>query len=265
MKPPLYYRMYQGPGVGVRSRLNDLPFYRRGGDDNWTQSGPANQLLVPGENTFTLEIFQVPPPAHSPHLRGPARFTLLYDDGDPLGEKDRRAHVVEWPAVWEPLPEEERVLPFAHVSRFVVEDEAGIPPPIYANVPKGAARAAKIEDLRAPVEEMHDAFARRDTGAFMDAVALKNAEHRRYYGPMSETDEGAVRNDVAGAFAQPWQVRPLDWNELEFDRRCDDRVVHVYRKDGGHAIEAQRVDDPEKSFATDVFLTLYEGRWRAFR
>src|SRR5205823_12499532 len=106
--------------------------------------------------------------------------------------------------------------------------------------------------------EMHDALARRDAGTFADAIALKSAEHRRYFGAMSENGDGAVRTAVENAFAQPWKVRPLDWNELEIDRRCDDRVVHVFRKDGGHAIEAQRADDPDKSFATDVFLSLVD-------
>lgn len=261
MTVPYYFRLHQGTGVAVRAYLNDLLFYKGKGAENMTVTSPCNHLLVPGENVFTLEIAAAPRPAIAPKVEGPVRFTLMVDDED-----DTTVHRVNWPELWEPLPVEQRVMPFVHVSRFQA-DEA-LPAPIYADAPRVSFGKEGTPELREAVRRVSRAFAAGDTEAFLDENALKLAERQRAYPDIPDLAVGPQRGKIAAQLARKWDVRPSDldgFSDLVFEQRADGRVAYVSRLDGGYAIEAVSADDPSVVFTTDLFLTQQDGVWKIFR
>lgn len=252
------FQVGHGTGVAARVLLNDLPMYTGAGQQNITVSGPANHLLLPGENTLTLELFPAPRPLDAPTIEGPVAFTLRLDDAE-----GTIVHRVKWPDCWEALAEEHQVLPFAHASRFVADEL--LARPVYWDVAPVDFPLEGTPDLHLAVMEYSHALARRDVDAFLEANALKLAERQRANPGHSELDRGVQRQKLQGYLGRDWQLRPARMEELVFERRAGGRVAYVTRKDGGHAVEAFAADDPSETFAVDLFLTRHEGRWRVFR
>jgi hypothetical protein len=258
---PYFFRMHQGTGVAVRSMLNDLPFYRGNGSRNMTVSGPANHLLLPGENTFTVEVYPAPRPAAASAIEGPVVFKLAIDSAEAT-----IVHRVEWPELWEALPADQRFLPCIHTSRFHV-DEA-IAHPAYWDAPPARFGLAGLPAQHEAVREVFRAFHQQDGEAFFNANALKLEERQRAYPDNSDFATGLQRQKLDEQFGKKWDVRPVDqkdFNELVFESRCGGRVAYVTRADGGSAIEAVAAGDPTEGFAADLFLTQRDGRWRVFR
>jgi hypothetical protein len=273
-----FYNMHQGTGVAVRALLNDIPFYTGGGAENITVSGPANHLLLPGENVFALELAPAPKPKAAPYLDGVVRFTLRADD-----DSEAIVHKVAWPEIWEVVRDEEiRVrraalppgeldlvpppdppLPFLHVSRFRVDDRA--PLPAYWDAPRADFGPEGTPAQHEAVREIYRAFQSGDPDRFLDAHALKLEERQRAYPGVTEMSRDYQRNEIAEHFKDRWQVRPTEMSELVFERRADGRVAYVHRLDGGYALEALSDAPEDNVFATDLYLTQQNGVWRVFR
>jgi hypothetical protein len=258
---PYLLRMHQGTGVAVRALLNDLPFHRGDGQRNITVSAPANHLLLPGENVLTLEIYKAPRPLDSLALEGPVTFTLMvHEDGTPI------VHQVDWPTVWADVPFKERTLPFVHVSRFLADER--LPHPIYWDSPPTKFDLRGLPGQHEAVREVYRSFLAGDADAFIELNHFKLEERQRFYPDTPELSTAFQREALARDFSHDWHVRPLDQENLEelvFESRAGGRVCSVTRLDGGSAIEAVAKDDSRSAFATDLFLTLRDGRWRVFR
>jgi hypothetical protein len=248
-----------GTGVGARVLINDLPIFRGFGQENMTVTQAANHLLLPGDNTMTMELFPAPRPAHAPSIEGPVVFTLRLDV-----EEGTILHRVRWPDdMWEMLPDDERVLPFAHTSRFVVDERLGRP--VYWDKPPVDFPLEGNPALHAAVTEFISALQKSDVDAFMDVNSLKLAERQRANHDRPELATGDQKKKLVAYFSKKWLMRPTSMDDLVFENRAGGRVAYVTRKDGGRAVEAVAADDPTETFAVDLFLTRHEGRWRVFR
>ena len=258
---PYFFIMHQGTGVAARALLNDLPFYRGLGQKNHTVSGPANHLLLPGENVLTIEVYPAPRPVTAPLLEGPVEFELKIDDATAA-----TVHKLAWPDAWAAVPASDRVLPFLHTTRFLVDDRLALPP--YWDSPPARFGLEGLPGQREAVREVHRSFVHSDVDAFFDANRLKLEERQKAYPDTADFDAGVQRQKLAGYFGREWHVRPIDQGEasdLVFESRAGGRVAYVTRADGGRAIEAIAATDPSETFAADLFLTQRDGRWRVFR
>lgn len=257
--PSYLIQVGHGTGVGARVLVNDLPIYRGFGQENMTVTQAANHLLAPGENTMTMELFPAPRPAHAPSIEGPVVFTLRLDV-----EEGTILHRVRWPDdMWEMLPDDKRVLPFSHTTRFAADERLGRP--IYWDKPPVDFPLEGTEALHAAVTEFLQALQKSDVDAFMDVNSLKLAERQRANPGHTELDAGLQKQKLVAYLSKKWLVRPTSMDELVFENRAGGRVAYVTRADGGRAIEAVAADDPSETFAVDLFLTRHEGRWRVFR
>ncbi|MEP7121894.1 MAG: hypothetical protein ABJE95_13320 [Byssovorax sp.] len=258
---PYLMRMYHGTGVAVRASLNDLPFYRGDGQKNVTVTAPANHLLLPGENVLTLEVYKAPRPADALAIEGPVTFTLMvHEPATPV------VHRIDWPSVWADMPIEERSLPLVHSSRFLADDR--LPHPVYWDSPPARFDLRGTPEQHEAVREVYRAFQQGDADRFLEINRFKLEERQRFYPDTPELSTGFQRQDLRADLSREWHVRPLDQinlEELVFESRAGGRVAYVTRADGGSAIEAVAADDPRSTFATDLFLTLRDGRWRVFR
>jgi hypothetical protein len=257
--PSYLFQVGHGTGVAVRVVLNDLPMYTGAGQQNITVSGPANHLLLPGENVVAVEIFPAPRPADAPTIEGPVTFTIRLDE-----DAGTIVHRATWPDdAWEALPDDKQVLPFASITRFVADER--LVRPAYWDVPPAEFPLEGTPDQHAAVVEIYLAFARRDVDAFMAANALKLSERQRANPDSSEFAGVTQRKALAGYFNREWVVRPTNAEDLSFESRAGGRVAHVTRRDGGRVIQAVAADDPSETFGVDLFLTRHQGRWRVFR
>jgi hypothetical protein len=117
---------------------------------------------------------------------------------------------------------------------------------------------------RAAVTELHDAYRRQDIDDFLRVVSLKTDELQRYYGPMPEFQPANARANYGAMLAEPWDLDPLDWNEIVFERRGGGRTAYVTRKDGRPALFARHKADPMKTWQANLHLCLVGDRWRIF-
>ena len=282
-RTPYFFMMNQGTGVSVRSLLNDIPFCKGDGQENVTVSGPANHLLVPGKNTFSIEVKDAPRPAHAPFLAGVLRFTLKLDE-----DVESVVHHIAWPELWEtPLthgggvmptppgprddgkveatPFAERELPFVHTSTFLV-DPANEKPCYWENRPEDFGPEGTPEQHEA-VRHVYRAFLSGNADEFLSVHALKLEERQRAYPDVIEFSAAHQRQRIADQMSRQWEVRPVDldhFEDLTFESRAGGRVVHVTRPDGW-ALEAIGAKDPSETFRTDLSMTRKDGVWRVFR
>lgn len=257
--PSYLVQVSHGTGVGARVLLNDLPIYKGFGQENITVTQFANHLLLPGDNTMTMDLFPAPRPAHAPSIEGPVVFTLRLDV-----EEGTILHRVRWPDdMFEMLPDDKRVLPFSHTTRFAVDER--IVRPIYWDKPPVDFPLEGNPALHAAVAEYVAALQKADVDAFMEVNSLKLAERQRANGDRPELAAGEQRKKLVAYLSKTWIVRPTSMEELVFENRAGGRVAYVTRADGGRAVEAVAADDPTETFAVDLFLTRHDGRWRVFR
>lgn len=277
-RTPYLFHMHQGTGIAVRALLNDVPFYSGFGQENVTVSGPANHLLVPGENVIALELAPAPKPSFAPYLDGVVRFQVLVDGG-----ADTVVHRVAWPELWEVIRDAEQrarqaalppgeldltpppdpPLPFLHVSRFQIDDRN--PVPAYWSAPRVDFGPEGTPAQHEAVREVYRAFASGDPDRFLDVHALKLEERQRAYPDVPEFARSHQRTKIAERFSHRWDVRPTEMQELVFERRAEGRVAYVHRVDGGPALEAVSDEAEDNLFSTDMYLTQQNGVWRVFR
>ena len=283
-RTPYFFRMHQGTGVAVRALLNDLPFYRGDGQENQTVSGPANHLLVPGKNTFTLLLGDAPKPSFAPFLDGVVRFSLMLDE-----ETESVVHHIAWPELWEtpdvhggsvmptpPGPRDDgkvlatpvldRAMPLVHTSSFLIDPRVAAPA-YWDNRPEDFELHGTPEQHEA-VRHVYRAFLSGKPDEFLAVNGLKLLERQRAYPDVPELSTSAQQQRVKEQLSRQWEVRPVDldhFEDLVFERRADGRVVYVTRREGGFALEAVGKSDPSETFGTDLMMTRQDGMWRVFR
>jgi hypothetical protein len=255
---PYWFRLHHGTGVSVRMLMNDVLFYRHPGTDNFTISGSANHLLVPGENTLTIEVLPGTPPPAAPALRGPAELKIMVHNAE-----DTLVATARW-EWWN--PNEEPPLPAIATGRF--RPAGDVAEPAFVRAPRATFGPEGTASQRESVRRVHEAFRARDVPAFLDANALKLAERSR-----SDADDGhngvpRMRAKLAEMLQREWDVRPLDMDELSFESQAGGRVAYVTRKDGGKALQATCLTNNPGStitWETDLWLTQVDSEWQVFR
>jgi hypothetical protein len=248
---PYYFMISQGPHSLVRAWLNDVPFYRFYGDDPVNRAGPAIHLLVPGENTFAIEIDRAPPESQ-------VFFELLID-------WDHESPVVyfEWPREAKHLPHEQRT-PFRFETRFTPPGE--IFSPAFLRASREEVPCEGTPDLREAVRRFHAAVETRDLDGFCEGLAWKARENERAYPDWPDSSASDMRADMAGFFREDLRVRPLSLDEVHFEPRADGRLVHATHLGGGFLIDAISMDktpDGETArVSMDLTLSRIDGEWR---
>lgn len=259
MAPLLYHAVTsQGPGVRARAFFNGVPFYTaRPQTTTDTNGSQINHCLVPGENTLRLEILEMGEP-HDSHFN-----VFIYKGDDP--DKDvTPIHKLSWPASWDMLPPEARVLPHTTMSTFTVE--ADHPRPVLIDAAKPADIPIEgTPELHQAVLEVHDALARQDGAKLIDALWMRIEDRKRYFGDIPDAQRGPHVAKFKEVFADPWETPPFDLKRLVFESYLDGRVVHVTGVDGEPAIRGKSTVNEMQSFETDLTLVRHEGRWRTFR
>ena len=247
------YDIQHPPGVVARVLVNDVPFYQDLVDYYASPSGRFNHLLLQGENTITFAIDEVSP---DPYVI--RRFTLKLVNH----ETEQVLFTENYPGLFEQYPKEERKLPFVHHAKFLFDEET--PKPVWLDAPKESFGPEGTPDQHKAVFELWDAYNRQDIDDFLKAMELKTAEFQKFYGLMPELSADAARAEYGAALKEPWDLEPFDPKQLLFERRCDGRVVHVLRNDGGFALRARHKTDPVRSWNARLLMTRVEGRWRIF-
>lgn len=256
---PYWYKLHHGTGVALRVLVNDILLYRHSGRDNWTFSGPANHLFVPGENTLLVELFPTIPPAHAPKLRGPVEMRVMRDDDtDPVIAEYR----FDW---WD--ASQEPPLPKAGGALF--RPEGDIPEPVWLKAPRARFGPEGTPELREAARKVHEAFARRDVDAYFEAHATRLREWQRAYPESRAYDPELQRSSLAASLRQDWEMAPFDPDALLFESQADGRVAFVTRADGGKALQATSaapgVAGSRKTMEADLYFTQVDGVWRVFR
>jgi hypothetical protein len=253
------FSLTHGPLVTVRATLNDLPFYRGRGAESAALTGPANHLLLPGDNALTLEVSAPPGGASSapPQLS----FALRIDD-----EADTLVHAVSAADLWSELPPEQRKLPWKHVSRFHADTRLGRP--ACADSPRARFNRDGTPEQKEAVREIYRAFESGDAQAFLRAIKLELEDRQRAYAGVPELSAARRREKIAARFAKKWKIRQIvlrNLKELSFESRLEGRVAFVTRRDGGAAIEAVAVGDASNRVEMDLLLMRKGSSWRVFR
>jgi hypothetical protein len=251
---PYHYLVKHAPGLYARVLLNDVPLYRRTVDVHLTPSGPCRHLVVPGENSVRIELgaygSTTPPPGAT------FEFQVL------RGPEEAVCFAERWPDYTSRYPEDERRLPMAHTRSFHCDDAGPIP--VWRDAPRGGHTAHdKAEQVRL-VQEVRQAFVRKDVDAFLGAYSLKLEEHRAFYGAVPELAPAVARERYAGLLALPWVVEPIEPEQLSLQSHADGRVALVTRMDGTAVLSARLPDDPTQEWEADLLLTRNEGRWRIY-
>ncbi len=261
MPPALIcYHATTAPDVLLHAYLNDLPIFRGLHHGPETRQGGANHLLVPGENTLTLEVLRAPRPRSTGAAPGePIRF-VIFTAADPVhAPKDVTIiHEVRFSEIIEKMPEAEYE-PYHYTARF----ELGVPvnPPLYLSSPTTAIDCGGTPELHQVIADLHAALAASDIDQFLDLCSLRNEEYAFAYEGLGPT-VGSLRDVAREFFAFGPIVEPLDPQSLHFESRAFGRVVCVSRADGRAAIEARTRDDDAAVLRVDPWLTRRDGVWR---
>lgn len=245
------------PGLFCRFLLNDIQMYAREVDYNACPRTPVTHVLAPGENRISLFVERGLDPVQANALPM-FEALVLRDDGGSVDEEVVH-HQVSFPEIYDAYPAEERRLPFHHAETFIMPD-AQLEPAWWRNVPE-AFPPEGTPDQQYAVKRLHEAFAAKDLDGFLDATRAKLDLHRRSYGEKAETTPTASRAKVNAMLSQPWDVRPLEMQDLVFARRGDGRVAQVTHKDGSPALFARHRGDPSQSWAANLWLARVDGVW----
>ena len=250
---PHYYLIKHPPGMVASISVNDIPIYRRFSDYHQAPNGPFNHWMLSGQNVVHLVLVEPEPLPNSWHSF--SMEVLRHSDDVPI-------FTVSFPGLLALHPEDERDLPVAHQTAFNFNEES--PRPIWLDAPVTDFPPEGTPEQHQAVFDLHDAYSRGDVDAFSRAIEPKMTELARFYGPNPATSPAANRAEFVKNFAEPWDVRPLDFNDLMFERRGGGRTAYVTRKDGGPALLATHKTDPDWTWEPTLHMTQIAGRWTIF-
>lgn len=249
---PYYFTLYQGQESFVRAWLNDVPFYRYYERYPLTRTGPAVHLLVPGDNTFAIEIDAAPPEAN-------VYFELTIDH-----DRDNPVFRFDWPGDRRDLPPAEWRAPFRFETTFTPPGDLFTP--AWFDAPRESVPCEGTAELRAAVRRVHDALAAGDLDDYCAAMALKAAEYERAYPDWQQASAADMRADMTGFLGMDLRLRPLDDAEVHFEPRAGGRLAHARHLGGGTVIDCVSVDltpDGERArLAMDLTFTRHRGAWK---
>ncbi|MEO5728514.1 MAG: hypothetical protein ABI134_17410, partial [Byssovorax sp.] len=214
---PHWYKLHHGTGVALRIFVNDILLYRHSGRDNWTFTGPANHLFVPGENTLRVELFPTIAPAHAPKLRGPVEVRIMAD-----APKD--VIIAEYDFSWWDAQNEP---PLPTVGASVFRPDGDIPEPAWQSAPRERFGPEGTPELRAAAQALHEAFAKRDVDAYFEAHRVRLEQWQRAYPESPAYDPSLQRARLADAMKIDWVMPPFDADALVFEPQADGRVAYV--------------------------------------
>jgi len=248
-----YYIVKHPPGFWVQISINDLPFYRRWSDHHVAPSGAVNHWLLEGENEVRILLVE-PDPPHQRSFKFEFCIQKYEDDSQLLS--------IEYPNFLDAHPAVERSLPIFHRQTFRFDETS--PRPIWRDAPVTDFPIEGTDAQRAAVFKLYDAKQRRDIDQFVTAGEIKASELQRFYGPQAHLAPSAVKANYTSVLNEPWDIAPLDWNDLVFERRGGGRTAYVTRKDGGPALFARHQRDKGKTWEVNPHLTQVQGTWRIF-
>jgi hypothetical protein len=248
---PHSYAIIHPPGVIAEIWVNDVLFYRRASTTYQAPRGPFNHLMLEGENQVVLRIAE----------RESIPFRIsTFDFAVQRDTDDAKIFHRRWPELAELHPEEERKLPIQHEASFVFAEST--PKPIWADAPVQHFPIEGTEAQHEALRELHDAFARADTDAFLDSLELKNAEFIKFYGPMPELERSTAKRSYDATFAEGWELDPFDPKEIVFERCAGGRAAYASRRDGRPALFARSKANPGDTWEANLLLSKVDGRWR---
>lgn len=271
-RPPYQFTAHLEEGVLGRVWLNDLPVHKvltRGPE---SLSGGANHMLVPGENTLTLEILALPegtpPPPPDPNTPDPKHLLpvgfKIYQVVDASSTPMKAAEIirVDLPTSLGLSPWERPEMPLRHEVRFELPDP--VVEPVYWRSPPADFGCSGTPELISVVKELHDALMARDVGRFVGLLSLKYEAYSAAYPGEPAAAIDRQRSAAERFFKLPYVVKPLDFGKIHFEPRAQGRVALVSGSDDRPVIEAVAEGEPAPALRANLFLTRIDGSWRIF-
>jgi hypothetical protein len=248
---PFYLMISQGPNAMVRAFLNDVPFYRFYGPEPVNRTSPAIHLLVPGENTFAIEIERA-------DTANQVFFELSVN-----WNHDNPTFYFEWPKVAADLPREKRV-PFRYETRF--SPEGNLFSPVWLSAPSVDVPCNGTPELKDALRRLHAAIESRDVNAYCSEFSLKAREQERAYPGWPGSTAADMRQGVGEFFRMDLSLQELDLDDVHFELRAGGRLAHARRTGGGFVIDAltldRTADDEQGRLSLDPTFVRHEGRWQ---
>jgi len=255
MMQPLYQVSHsRSEETRIRVLLNDVPICAGKPSGHASSQETANELVVPGENVFLIEM------AQAKWKEGAFKLRVWRDD-----EKDHRLVDFVWGSETPEVGEYARV-PQVFARKFVADDVTRVP---------CFRKADRVDFGCEGLPEQVDLVVRLQRAVELKRVdewlALHELQHREIYEAhyLRDGDHPATqRAPMEQFFAMPIIVRPFDPAELHFERRDEGRIAIVTRIDGSSPVEAISDGKDDMDFvqrlAPEVRMTRLEGRWQLF-
>jgi hypothetical protein len=251
-----------------RVYLNDIPLYRSPTMGPHSRSGPANYLLVPGENEIKVELLKVKERPGGVKVESAFIFELFvtHNMNAPEGEKLDRELLLDlrFPKLVDEAPEEQRHYPFYYQTKVNLDYDLATP--VFVGAPPAEFDCQGTEELRDAVRRIYGMLEKRDYEGLLDELALKFRNDEK-----SCDGEDAQR---AGVKMQQWRdelfkyepvpAQPLDLSMVHFEPRRDGGVAVATRHDDGYLLDVVCEKDPRRRIKTDLLFTNHQGRWRVF-
>jgi hypothetical protein len=248
---PFYFMISQGPGAMVRAYLNDVPFYRYYGPEPVNRTGPAIHLLMPGENTFAIEIDRA-------DTANQVFFELNIN-----WNHDSPVFYFEWPREAAHLPRSKRV-PFRYEARFT--PEGNMFQPMWLSARPVEVPCSGTPELKDALRRLHSAIESRDVDAYCSEFSLKAREQERAYPDWPGSSAADMRQGVGEFFRMKLALQPLELDDVHFELRSGGRLAHARRTGGGFVIDALTLertgDDEQGRLSLDPTFVRHEGSWK---
>lgn len=261
---PYMTRLYHGPGTWVRAWVNDLPMYDKPVHSMSAIDFPATPWFVPGENDLVLEFAESERPEGLSNV-APAFDLTFFAEGPPPLPTSKPPLVpileVKFPALLAELPMEKWALPTRWSTKFT--PTGNIPPPIWADNPREVIPERGNPELLGALFALHQAFAKKDVDAMVEAIDLKIEDQLRYHPGSARLNRSEIKKEHAEMLTEgDWKVAPFEPERLRFRSCAQGRVAYAHRDDGGPALEAH--NGPHAWKARPLFVRRGTD-WKIFR
>ena len=256
--PPIYnWVVKHGPMVHAKIALNDVPFYQEKPKNHDGTSGLASHLLIPGKNTFRIDVLQQG--AGEP---GNYVALMITKDVDPKADT---VTVVEshFPGVWAGIPEEEKVIPYSFLGEFEIDEDHPKPP--WDGVAPENVPGEGTDEMRMVVQDTIEKFRSGAAADFVDGMGARLDDMARYYPPTDGISRGALTKKYQVTLARRWEVLAFDPEVTRFEPRQSGRLIYVSRTDGHRVLTGRNLEDPLENIATDLVLMRKGGTLRVMR
>jgi hypothetical protein len=272
---PVFFTITLAKGTWARVYLNDLPLYKSPYMGPDSRSGPANYLLMPGENRISVELNQIED--HPQERVGAIDFrkdaikVQIYTVDNPEapeGTKLARTILldVEFPQIFDDTAEEHRHYPF-HYERSFDLDVPELHTPLFATAPEMEFGCEGDSELVGVVQGIYALLEKGDYDGFINALELKfRCDEQALSGvsgaPTAAEKIRVMREELIAYDPKPSE--PLDVAMLHFHPRRNGSVAHVTRFDDQYVLEVACQKDPKRRIRTDLLMIQHQGRWRVF-